>query len=172
MTQAERQAQLEHLLLNLLLNLLPADGSSAANGPLQAMWALHAASTGLATSPDDFSHLRESLVARGLVVKRKGRGGATALAAAAASGSESFELESGAATADAAAPGRHSPPATQKPAAKPKPRAADAGGAAGPVPRHRVAALRGRQARQGGGEDRGRPGHRVVENIAAEGLTC
>ena len=124
MTQAERQAQLEHLLLNLL----PADGSSSANGPMQAMWALHAASTGLATSPDDFSHLRESLGARGLVVKRKGRGGATALAASAASGSESFELESGAATADAAAPGRHSPPATQKPAAKPKPRAADAGG--------------------------------------------
>ena len=55
MTQAERQAQLEHLLLNLLLNLLPADGSNAANGPLPAMWALHAASTGLATSPDDFA---------------------------------------------------------------------------------------------------------------------
>ena len=123
MTQAERQEQLEHLLLHLL----PADGSSAANGPLLAMWILHAASAGLSASPDDFSHLRESLVARGLVVKRKGRGGATALAAAAASGSESFELESRAATADDAAPAIDSTSATKKASTQPKLRAADAG---------------------------------------------
>ena len=124
MTKTERQEQLE----GLLLGLLPANGSTVANGQLLMLWTPAATDAGLKASADDFSPLREALVARGLVVKGKGRGGSTARAAAAAPGSEAFELEGGAAAAAGGAAGfPDAPQATKKPAAKPKLRAADAG---------------------------------------------
>jgi len=118
MTKAEREEQLERLLLDLL----PVNGSTVGNGQLLALWTQAATDAGLKASADDFTQLRESLVARGLVVKGKGRGGSTARAAAPSS--EAFELESG---ATAAADGANAPQATKKPATKPKLRAADAG---------------------------------------------
>ena len=123
MTMAERQEPLQALFLSLL----PANGSTVANGPLLALWTQGAADAGLKASADDFASLRADMAARGLVVKGKGRGGSTARAAAAAPGSDAFELESGAAAAadgDAGFPG--APRAAKKPAAKPKLRAADA----------------------------------------------
>ena len=118
MTKAERQEQLE----GLLLGLLPVNGSPVANGQLLTVWTQAAADAGLKASPDDFASLREAMVVRGLVVKGKGRGGSTARASAAAPGSDSFSLEGeAAAAADVAAE------AAAKPKAKPKGRAADAG---------------------------------------------
>ena len=76
MTKAERQEQLE----GLLLGLLPVNGSTVANGQLLTLWTQAAADAGLKANPDDFASLREDLGARGLVVKGKGRGGSTARA--------------------------------------------------------------------------------------------
>ena len=126
MTKAERQEQLGRLMLELL----PANGGAVGNGQLLTLWAQAAAEAGLQASAEDFAGLREDLVARGLVVKGKGRGGSTARAAAAAPGSEAFELESGAAAAADGATGfPGAPQPTKKPASKPKLRAADAGDA-------------------------------------------
>jgi adenine-specific DNA-methyltransferase len=118
MTQAAQQEQLE----TLLLRLLPASGSAVPNGQLLARWAQAAADAGLKADADDFAGLREDLVARGLVVKGKGRGGSTARASAAATGSDAFALEGQAAAA------AEEPAAAGKAilAAKPRARAADA----------------------------------------------
>jgi len=128
MTKAERQEQLEALLLGLL----PANGSTVANGQLLALWTQAVADAGLKASADDFAGLREDLVARGLVVKGKGRGGSTARASAAAPGSEAFTLEGQAAAAvdeaeAAGAAGALGKAAKAKASGKPKLRAADAG---------------------------------------------
>lgn len=121
MTKSERIEQ----LVDMLLGLLPVNGSTVANGQLLSLWTQAAAGAGLKASPEDFTNLREALVVRGLLVKGKGRGGSTARASAAAPGSDSFALE-GEATATANEAGK----ATAKPKArpgKPKARAADAG---------------------------------------------
>ncbi len=51
MTKAERQEQLERVLLGLL----PANGSTVANGQLLTLWTQAAADAGLLASPDDFA---------------------------------------------------------------------------------------------------------------------
>ena len=119
MTKAERQEQLE----DLLLGLLPANGSTVANGQLLTLWTQAAADAGLKATADDFASLREDLVVRGLVVKGKGRGGSTARASAAALGSDAFTLEGEAAAAETGTPA--TTPKTRP--GKPKARAADAG---------------------------------------------
>ncbi|HMN21417.1 MAG TPA: site-specific DNA-methyltransferase [Ottowia sp.] len=68
----QRQQQFQALLLDLL----PADHSTIGNGALLAQFL--AAAPG--ASRDDFQHAREALVAAGLAVKGKGRGGSTARA--------------------------------------------------------------------------------------------
>ncbi len=80
-------------LQQCLLDLLPANGSMVGNGSLLAQWTQAAMAAGLTVTAEDFSGLREDLVARGLVVKGKGRGGSTGRAAAAAAGSDSFALQ-------------------------------------------------------------------------------
>ena len=124
MTQAEREQELQRLLLGLL----PVNGSTVANGQLLTLWTQAAADAGLKASPDDFASLREDLVVRGLVVKGKGRGGSTARAPAAAPGSDAFTLEGEAAAAADEAAGVGAPAAKGKTKpGKPKARAADAG---------------------------------------------
>jgi adenine-specific DNA-methyltransferase len=122
MTKAERQEQLE----GLLLGLLPANGSTVSNGQLLNLWTQAAKEAGLTASDDDFAALREDLVARGLVVKGKGRGGSTARASAAALGSEAFTLEGQAAVA-AEEVGAAGKAPRAKAGGKPKLRAANAG---------------------------------------------
>ena len=100
MTEAEQQEPLERLLMDLL----PADGSAIGNGPLLTGWTRAAADAGLQARPEVFTVLRAALVARGLVVKGKGRAGSTARAAASAPGSEYFELEGGAEKAENGSP--------------------------------------------------------------------
>jgi adenine-specific DNA-methyltransferase len=131
-TKAEQEPQPKpQQLEDLLLGLLPANGSTVANGPLLALWLQAAASAGLQATADDFTNLRTALLARGLVVKGKGRGGATARASAAAPGSEAFTLEGqAAATAAEEAGAAVRPAAPAKPGAKPRLRAADADEAA------------------------------------------
>jgi adenine-specific DNA-methyltransferase len=94
-------------LQQCLLDLLPANGSMVGNGSLLAQWTQAALAAGLTATAEDFTSLREDLVARGLVVKGKGRGGSTGRAAGAAAGSDSFALQGEAPTpvdaADAAA---------------------------------------------------------------------
>lgn len=99
MTEQEARQRLQQCLLELL----PANGSMVGNGSLLAQWTQAAMAAGLTVTAEDFSGLREYLVARGLVVKGKGRGGSTGRAAAAAAGSDSFALQGEApAPADAA----------------------------------------------------------------------
>lgn len=83
-------------LEQLLLAQLPVDGSNLGNGQLLTRWTQAAAEAGETVTEADFVALREALVARGLAVKGKGRGGSTGRAAAAAPGAEAFDLESGA----------------------------------------------------------------------------
>ena len=120
MTKAERQEQLEAMLLGLL----PVNGSTVANGQLLTLWTQAATDAGLKASPDDFASLREALVVRGLVVKGKGRGGSTARASAAAPDSDSFSLEGEAAAAADVAGEAAAQPRTKS--GKPKARSADA----------------------------------------------
>jgi adenine-specific DNA-methyltransferase len=111
-------------LQQCLLDLLPANGSMVGNGSLLAQWTQAALAAGLTATAEDFTTLREDLVARGLVVKGKGRGGSTGRAAGAAAGSDSFALQGEAPTPVDAADAAARPKATQ-----PKPqklRAADA----------------------------------------------
>ena len=72
----QRQQRLE----TQLLQLLPADFSSVGNITLLAQWQ---AAVPDATE-DDFKTARDALVAAGLAVKGKGRGGSTARATGAA----------------------------------------------------------------------------------------
>ena len=124
MTKAERQEQLE----GLLLGLLPTNGGTVANGQLLTLWTQAAADAGLKATPDDFTGLREDLVARSLAVKGKGRGGSTARASAAAPDSGSFTLAGEAATATDDAAGAGTPAtAVKTQPGKPKARAADTG---------------------------------------------
>ncbi|MBS0593873.1 MAG: site-specific DNA-methyltransferase [Proteobacteria bacterium] len=95
------------------------------NGSLLAQWTQAALAAGLSATAEDFTKLREDLVARGLVVKGRGRGGSTGRAAGAAAGSDSFALQGQAPALVDAADAAARPKATQ-----PKPqklRAADAG---------------------------------------------
>jgi adenine-specific DNA-methyltransferase len=117
MTQTDRQQRLEATLLALL----PASGSLVGNGSLLAQWTQAARAAGLVVTAEDFSALREDLVARGLVVKGKGRGGSTGRAAAAAAGSDTFALQ---AEAPAPVDGAHAAPSG--PAAQPQAQAATA----------------------------------------------
>lgn len=121
MTKAAREEQLQ----GLMLDLLPASGSTVSNGQLLALWTRAAANAGLEASPADFATLRESLVKNGLVVKGKGRGGSTARASAAAPDSDVFALEAG----EAALDNEVGEPGTSRKAkpGKAKLRAADAG---------------------------------------------
>ena len=74
----ERQQQLE----TLLLGLLPADHTTVGNITLLPQFLEAAQASGISppASEDDFKTARESLVASGLAIKGKGRGGATARA--------------------------------------------------------------------------------------------
>jgi adenine-specific DNA-methyltransferase len=117
MTQTDRQQRLEATLLALL----PASGSLVGNGSLLAQWTQAARAAGLVVTAEDFSALREDLVARGLVVKGKGRGGSTGRAAAAAAGSDTFALQ---AEAPVPVDGAHAAPSG--PAAQPQAQAATA----------------------------------------------
>ncbi len=67
-------------LHSLLLDLLPADHSMVGNITLQEQFLDAAARQQLPATADDFQAAREALVAAGLAVKGKGRGGATARA--------------------------------------------------------------------------------------------
>jgi adenine-specific DNA-methyltransferase len=97
---AGRQQQIEQLLLNLL----PADGSTVGNAKLFEQ--VHAASkaTSLRCSEDDFASAREALVEMGLALKGRGRGGSTARATASVAAAEadrpSFQLDGGVVSAD------------------------------------------------------------------------
>jgi len=98
-----KEHKAQQRLQQCLLDLLPANGSMVGNASLLAQWTQAAMAAGLTVTAEDFSGLREDLVARGLVVKGKGRGGSTGRAAAAAAGSDSFALQGEApAPADAA----------------------------------------------------------------------
>jgi adenine-specific DNA-methyltransferase len=114
-------------LQQCLLELLPANGSMVGNGSLLAQWTQAAMAAGLTVTAEDFSALREDLVARGLVVKGKGRGGSTGRDAAAAAGSDSFALQGEAPAPADAANAAAQPKANTSTAPKPqKLRAADA----------------------------------------------
>lgn len=81
-------------LEQILLAQLPTDGKNLGNGQLLAKWAQAAGQAGELVTEADFVALREALVARGLVVKGKGRGGATGRAAASVPRAEDFDLKS------------------------------------------------------------------------------
>lgn len=118
-----RQKRLEQILLGFL----PVDGSNTGNGQLLIRWTQAAAEAGEAATEADFAALREDLVARGLVVKGKGRGGSTGRAAAAAPGFDAFDLQAGESPDDQ--PGdQPAAPRKTKPAPS-KRRAADEGDA-------------------------------------------
>jgi adenine-specific DNA-methyltransferase len=112
------EQQARQRLQQCLLDLLPANGSMVGNGSLLAQWTQAALAAGLTATAEDFTTLREDLVARGLVVKGKGRGGSTGRAAGAAAGSDSFALQGEAPTpvdaADAAAQTKATQPKPQK----------------------------------------------------------
>mgnify|MGYP000864627306 CR=1 FL=1 len=123
MTEQEARQRLQQCLLDLL----PANGSMVGNGSLLAQWTQAAMAAGLTVTAEDFSGLREDLVARGLVVKGKGRGGSTGRAAAAAAGSDSFALQGEAPAPVGAADAAAQPKANTSTAPKTqKLRAADA----------------------------------------------
>ena len=83
-------------LEQFLLDLLPLDGANVGNGQLLVRLQLAASAAGLPEITDaEFNIAREGLLARGLIVKGKGRGGSTARAALAAPEAENFELEAG-----------------------------------------------------------------------------
>ena len=91
-----RQEKLEQILIGLL----PANGTTVGNGQLSQRWAEAAVAASLAVVEAEFTTVRDALLARGLVVKGKGRGGSTGLAAAAAPGADDFSLQTGDMTAD------------------------------------------------------------------------
>lgn len=61
----------------ILLDLLPADGSVVGNGRLSELWLQAAEAAGHSVHEADFTPVREELVARGLAIRGKGRGGST-----------------------------------------------------------------------------------------------
>lgn len=115
-----RQDKLEQLLLSLL----PPDGTAVGNGQLMARWTQAAVDLGETATEDDFTATREALLSRQLVVKGKGRGGATARAPIAASRPDEFHLDGQPLVTDTAATSKK--PRATKPG-KPSPRATSAG---------------------------------------------
>ncbi len=111
-------------LQTLLLNLLPADHTTVGNITLleQFLAAAQAAGHQSPVTEDDFKMAREALVAAGLAVKGKGRGGSTARATGAQR--PNFALDTPAAPASASAA---KPPKIAK--AKPAPNQPNTGGA-------------------------------------------
>lgn len=79
-------------LEEILLSLLPLDGSMVPNGQLQPRWMQEVAAAGQAATTDEFGAVRDRMFVAGLVVKGRGRGGATGRAASAAPISEDFDL--------------------------------------------------------------------------------
>ncbi|HNT83851.1 MAG TPA: hypothetical protein PKN51_01745, partial [Ottowia sp.] len=69
--------QRQQALEALLLNLLPADHSTVGNATLQQQFLAAAQAAGHPgpVTADDFQAAREALLAAGLAVKGKGRGG-------------------------------------------------------------------------------------------------
>jgi len=114
--------QRQQALEALLLNLLPADHSTVGNATLQQQFLAAAQAAGHPgpVTADDFQAAREALLAAGLAVKGKGRGGSTARATGAQR--PDFALNAPTAPATAAAPAR---PAKAK--AKPAPAPSDGG---------------------------------------------
>ena len=96
MTNEQQQHQ------TLLLNLLPADHTTVGNSTLleQFLAAAQAEGHKPPATEDDFKTAREALVAAGLAVKGKGRGGATARA----TGAQRPDFALGAPTPPAPAP--------------------------------------------------------------------
>lgn len=86
---ATRPEQFEQLLLALL----PLDGSKQPNGPLRLAWLKAAEAAGQPAQEADFEATREALLAKGLVAKGPGRGGSTGRAASAAPDADAFSLE-------------------------------------------------------------------------------
>ena len=91
-------------LTTLLLNLLPADHTTVGNSTLleQFLAAAQAEGHQPPATEDDFKTAREALVAAGLAVKGKGRGGSTARATGAQR--PDFALDTPAAPPPAATP--------------------------------------------------------------------
>ncbi|MEY8689603.1 MAG: site-specific DNA-methyltransferase [Leptothrix sp. (in: b-proteobacteria)] len=85
--QNERQQQLEAILFDLL----PLDGSAVGNGQLSSRFEAAAAQAGLSTNADDFGAARAALLAGGVVIKGRGRGGSTARSTSPAGGAVSGE---------------------------------------------------------------------------------
>lgn len=113
-------------LTTLLLNLLPADHTTVGNSTLleQFLAAAQAEGHQPPATEDDFKTAREALVAAGLAVKGKGRGGATARA----TGAQRPDFALGAPTPPAPAPAATpKPPKAAK--AKPTPAQPDTGDA-------------------------------------------
>ena len=113
-------------LTTLLLNLLPADHTTVGNSTLleQFLAAAQAEGHQPPATEDDFKTAREALVAAGLAVKGKGRGGATARA----TGAQRPDFALGAPTPPAPAPAATpKPPKAAK--AKPAPAQPDTGDA-------------------------------------------
>ena len=92
---AGRQPQIERLLLNLL----PADGSTLGNAKLFEQMHAAAKAAGLRCSEQNFAAAREALVETGLALKGRGRGGSTARVTAAedaaGTGRPDFQLDGG-----------------------------------------------------------------------------
>jgi len=113
-------------LTTLLLNLLPADHTTVGNSTLLERFLAAAQAEGHKppATEDDFKTAREALVAAGLAVKGKGRGGATARA----TGAQRPDFALGAPTPPAPAPAATpKPPKAAK--AKPTPAQPDTGDA-------------------------------------------
>lgn len=113
-------------LTTLLLNLLPADHTTVGNSTLLERFLAAAQAEGHQppATEDDFKMAREALVAAGLAVKGKGRGGATARA----TGAQRPDFALGAPTPPAPAPAATpKPPKAAK--AKPTPAQPDTGDA-------------------------------------------
>ena len=89
-------------LTTLLLNLLPADHTTVGNSTLLERFLAAAQAEGHQppATEDDFKTAREALVAAGLAVKGKGRGGSTARA----TGAQRPDFALGAPTPPAPAP--------------------------------------------------------------------
>lgn len=106
-------------LQSILLQLLPADHSAVGNISLLAHFQAATQAKGIRLlSEDDFKATREALVASGLVIKGKGRGGSTARATG--STRPDFALQAEPTTSDLLV----TPPAVAKPTQPGRPKAA------------------------------------------------
>lgn len=82
-------------LEQIFIEQLPLDGGFVSNGQLLQRVIQAGAQASYAITEGEFAELREALLAKGLIVKGKGRGGSTGRAALAAPGAERFELGGG-----------------------------------------------------------------------------